>query len=142
MNERPTEHWHEKAADAIVREGKSLFLFSNEQDLGLTSRECDSIQKSKGFQETLRIRRNIYYKELANDPTLTRAALKGQLIFAITKMIENAQFDKAATAIMSFAKFEGWTSDGANVQIFNDLSHADLVKLREKFKPVGANPAN
>lgn len=142
MPERPTEHWYEAAADAIVREGKTLFAYANEADLGLISRECENIVKTKYFQEVLRTRRNVYYKEIANDPSLSRASFKGQLAVAIQKMMENQQYDKAAAAIMSLAKFEGWTSEGTNVQVFNDLSHADLIKLREKFKPVRANPAN
>lgn len=142
MSERNSEHWYEAACDAIIREGKNLFAFSNEKDLGLTVRECTGVYQTKHFQEVLRVRRNIYFKELANDSSLTRAAVKGQLVLAISKMLEREQYDKAANAIMQLAKLEGWTSDGTNVNVFNELTHADLVKLREKFKPVGANPNN
>lgn len=139
--EKPTEHWYEAAADSMIREGKSLFNYTNEANLGLTARECENILRTKKFQEILRTRRNLFYKEVANDASLSRAAVKGQLVFAISKMLENGQFDKAANAIMQLAKLEGWTSDGTNVNVFNDLSQADLVKLREKFngKPVRPN---
>lgn len=126
----------------MVREGKTLFAFSNEKNLGLTSRECENTQKTKAFQEVLRTRRNVYYKEIANDSSLSRAAVKGQLVLAISKMMENGQYDKAANAIMQLAKLEGWTSDGTNVNVFADLTSADLAKLREKFKPTGANPVH
>lgn len=135
MPEKPTEHWYEKACDAIVREGKTLFAFSNQEDLGLTNRECENILKTKGFQEVLRTRRNVYYKEIANDASLSRAAVKGQLVLAITKMLEKEQYDKAANAIMQLAKLEGWTSDGTNVNVFNELTAKDLADLRTKFTP-------
>lgn len=133
MPTKPTEHWYEGACDAIVREGKSLFAYVNEKDLGLTNRECEAVTKRKEFQEVLRVRRNIYYKELANDASLSRAAVKGQLVLTITKLLEKEQFDKAANAIMQLAKFEGWTSDGTNVNVFNDLTAKDLADLRTKF---------
>jgi hypothetical protein len=142
LPERPTEHWFEKAADAIVREGKSLFQYTNEADLGLTSRECDNTLRTKAFQEVLRTRRNLYYKEIAQDPSLSRAAVKGQLVLAINKMLEKEQFDKAANAIMQLAKLEGWTSDGTNVNVFNELTAKDLATLRDKFKPATTNPNN
>lgn len=142
MPERSSEWWYEKAADAIVREGKNLFLISNEMDLGLTTRECENILRTKLFQEVLRTRRNLYYKEIANDPSLSRAAIKGQLVLAINKMLEKELYDKAANAIMQLAKLEGWTSDGTNVNVFNELTAKDLAALRDKFKPVTTNPNN
>lgn len=142
MAERTSEHWYEGACDAIVREGRTLFAYSNEKDLGLTTRECENVQKTKAFQEVLRTRRNVYYKEIAGDASLSRAAIKGQLVVAIAKMMENGQFDKAANAIMQLAKFEGWVSDGTNVNVFADLTAGDLAKLREKYKATGSNPVH
>ncbi|CAN5950550.1 unnamed protein product [Sphagnum jensenii] len=98
----------------IVREGRSLFAATNEMNLGMTNRECENISKTQAFQEVLRTRRNLYYKEIANDPSLTRNAVKGQLVLAINKMLEKELYDKAANAIMQLAKLEGWTSDGTN----------------------------
>lgn len=142
LAERPTEHWFEGACDAIVREGKTLFAHSNEKNLGLTTRECENVQKTKAFQEVLRTRRNVYYKEIAGDASLSRAAVKGQLVLVIGKLIEKEQYDKAANAIMQLAKFEGWTSDGTNVNVFADLTAGDLAKLREKFKTPGTTPVH
>ena len=68
--------------------------------------------------------------------------MKGQLVFAIGKLIEKGQEDKAVTAIMALAKFEGWTSDGANVNVFNDLTQTDLAALRKKFTPSMPKEAN
>lgn len=143
MTSGKSEHWFEKAADMMVRESKSLYAATNELDLGITSKECLAIAQNKTFQEVLRTRRNVFYKEIANDPSLSRNAVKGQLVLAITKMLEREQFDKAANAIMQLAKLEGWTSDGTNVNVFNELTAKDLTELRKKFTPVaGASKDN
>lgn len=43
---------------------------------------------------------------------------------------------------MNLAKLEGWTSDTANVNVFNDFTQKDLIELRKKFTPVTAKEAN
>lgn len=135
MSEKPSEHWYEKAADAIVREGKPLFQFTNEANYRITSKECENILRSKAFQEVLRTRRNVYYRELAQDPSQTRAAVEGQLVFIINKLIEQGSYDKAANAALQLAKLKGWTSDQANVSVFSGLSQKELEDLRKKFRP-------
>lgn len=131
MPEKPQEHWYDAAANAIVREGKTLFKYSVEKDLGLTSTECENIQRTKKFQEILRTQRNLYYKELALDGTLTKTAVEGQMIFAITKLLENGQYDKAVAAMMSLAKIKGWQTDSASVNIFQQMTGGDISKLKE-----------
>jgi len=130
---KPTEHWYEKTAALMVREEISLFAATQTLDLGITNRECENIVRTKGFIEVLRNERNKFYKELANDPSRNRNSAVGQLVLAITKMMESEQYDKAVTAIMSLAKLEGWSSDSANVNIFNDMTAKDLAALRTKF---------
>lgn len=124
----------------MVREGKTMFQYSNEKDLGLTPKECENVLRTQHFMEILRVRRNVYYKELANDPSLSRSAVKGKLVFVLDRMIEAGQWDKAANCAMQLAKLEGWTSDGTNVNVFQDLTQKDIEKLRTKFTP-GPNPS-
>lgn len=139
MSEQVTEHWYEKAADAIVREGWTLFKFCNESDLGISSRECEQIQRSKAFQDVLRARRNVYHKELANDPTLTKATMEGQLIVAINGLMVNGAYDKAANVIMQFAKLRGWSVEQTSVNIFNDLRNGDISKLKAELAKKAAS---
>jgi hypothetical protein len=117
----------------MVREGLTLFKVANEENLGLTSRECENIQRTKGFQEVLRVRRNLYHKEIAQDATLSKSAMEGTLVVAAQKLMEKGQEDKAANVIMQLAKLKGWTTDQASVNIFQDLSQQDLAKLRERI---------
>ena len=129
----PTEHWYADCADTMIREDRSMFYYVCERGLGLTQRECENVVRTKAFQEIYRTRRNLYYRELANDPTLTKSAAKGHLMFVITKLIETGAYDKAGTQIMNLAKLEGWTSDQASVNVFADLSQKDLDALKKKF---------
>lgn len=133
MPEVPRQDWYEKAAVAIVRSEKTLFQFSNESNLGLTSRECENIARTKEFQTVLRTERNKYYKELATDSSRSRNTAVGQLIFSITKLIETESYDKAVAAIAQLAKLEGWTSDQAQISVINDLTGKDIEALRARL---------
>lgn len=130
----PRLDWYEKAAVAIVRNGKTLFQFVNENNLGLTSRECENLSRTKEFQAALRAERNRFYKELSTDPSRSRNTAVGQMLFAIQKLLENEQYDKAVAALTQLAKLEGWTSDSANVNIFQDIKAGDLDELRRKLQ--------
>lgn len=125
----------------MIREGKNLFAYSNEKNLGLTLKECENVRRTKLFEEVLRTRRNLYYKEVANDPSLSRATVKGLIVLSIQKLIEKELYEKAITGAMSLAKLEGWTSDAANVNVFNELSQKDLDAMRAKFTKIVERPA-
>ena len=126
--------WYEKAADAIVRQGQTLFQWSNEHNKGLTSRECENVARTKEFQNVLRRMRNQLYKELSTDPSRSRSTAIGQLLFAVQKLLEGEQYDKAVTALVALAKLEGWTSDQAQLNIFNDLNAKDIEELKKKLQ--------
>jgi hypothetical protein len=133
-NQVPRQDWYQRAAAVIVREHKTLFQFVNEANLGLTSRECENLARTKEFQQCLRIERNLFHKELATDSTRSRSTAVGQLVFAISKMMEAEQWDKASNAIIQLAKLEGWTSDQAQLNIFNDLNAKDIEGLKKKLQ--------
>ena len=133
-NQIPAAAWYEKAAVAIVRNEKTLFQFANEANLGLTSTECQNIARTKEFQAALRAERNRFYKELSTDPSRSRNTAIGQLLFAITKLLEGEQYDKAVGAIAQLFKAEGWTSDSAQLNIFNDLNAKDIEGLKKKLQ--------
>lgn len=129
----PPAEWYEKAAVQIVRNSYNLFRWANENNLGLTQRDCDSIAKTKEFQAALRVERNKFYKELANDPSRSRGVAVGQLLYVIQRLIEAEQFDKAGAALAQLFKAEGWTTDTTQLNIFNDLNAKDIDSLRKKI---------
>jgi hypothetical protein len=129
----PAATWYEKACVAIVRNEQTLFQYVNQAGLGLSPRECENVSRTKEFQAVLRAERNKYYKELATDSSRNRNTAVGQLVHAITKLIELGNYDKAVAAIAQLSKLEGWTSDQAQIGIFNDLSSKDIDALRAKL---------
>ena len=133
-NQVPTQSWYEKAAVAIVRNEATLFQYANLNNLGLTSRECENVARTKEFQAVLRAERNKFYKELSTDTSRSRNTAIGQLLFAITKLLEGEQYDKAVAAIAQLFKAEGWTSDQAQLNIFNDLNAKDIEGLKKKLQ--------
>lgn len=139
MINKPVEHWYSQAAAIMVRDGLSLFGATNMLDLGIRNSECEVIQLTPEFQAVIRAERNKFYKELADDPTRSRRAAVGRLVFLVDRLIEREQFEKAANALMQLAKLESWISEGANISIFQDLSQKDLEALRIKFKETKAN---
>ena len=100
----------------------------------LTSTECQNVARTKEFQSVLRSERNKFYKELSTDPSRSRSTAIGQLLFAVQKLLEGEQYDKAVTALVALAKLEGWTSDQAQLNIFNDLNSKDIEGLRKKLQ--------
>lgn len=129
----PRLDWYEKAATAIVREEKTLYAWANENKMGLTSTECANIARTKEFQAALRAERNRFYKELATDQDRSRNTAVGQLIFAIQKLLEAEQYDKAVSSLAQLFKVEGWTSDTAQVNVFNELNSKDIEGLKRRL---------
>jgi hypothetical protein len=106
----------------------------NEAGLGMTKRECEDILRTGEFQKVLRTERNKFFKELANDPSRNRNVAVGQLLFAIQNLLDSEHYDKAVSAIAQLFKAEGWTSDGAAINIFNELKGSDIQALRDRLR--------
>lgn len=133
--DRTIEHWYQKAAEIMVREGVNLFAATQKLDLGIRPSECEEIAASKEFLSVLRAERNRFYKELAGDPARSRTTAVGQLLFVIEKLLEHEQYEKAAEAIFKLSRIEGWTTEQAAQNLFFDLTGKDLTELRKKFAP-------
>lgn len=116
----------------MIRETKSLFMVSNELDLGLTAKQCDDLLRDTEFQATLRGEKNRYYKELAQDPQRSKQSNIGNLLFLADQLILAKSYDKAANVIMNVMKAEGQLEDKTTVNVFGDLSHKDLETMRLK----------
>lgn len=115
----------------MVREGKSLFLVSNEMDLGLQKKDCDELLKELEFQRVLRGERLRFYKELAADPGRSKQSNIGTLLFLADELIAKGMHDKAANVIMSVMKAEGQLEDKTSITVFGDLTDKDLIAMRE-----------
>ena len=130
----PAADWYQPAARDMVRNGVTLFQWANEHDKGLLKSECESILKTPEWQAVLRAERNRFYKELANDPTRSRNVAVGQLLFAIQRLLEVEQYDKAVSALTQLFKVEGWSKDETAINIFNELNAKDFDSIRARLK--------
>jgi hypothetical protein len=128
------EPYFARLAEFMVREDKDIFVSATELELGLTSDECSKVSKNKTFQKLLRGERTKQYNELARDPQRSKDTLVGKAIFAIDKLLEAENYDKAMTGILSLAKIEGYVGNDTNVNVFSGLSTQDMEALRKRLK--------
>lgn len=126
-----SEIWYQKACTQMVRENKSLYLVSNENDLKLTKGQCDGLEKDPEFQRVLRGERLRFYKELASDPNRSKQTNIGNLLFIADQLIAKGMYDKAATVVMSIMKAEGQLEDKTAITVFGDISEKDLSVMRD-----------
>ena len=141
----PRQDWYDKAADAITRgNSKNLFEYCNEHNLAIRKQECDAIIKTPEWQAALRAARNKFYKELAGDPTRSRNTAVGQLLYAVQRLLDAENYDKAVAALSQLFKVEGWNKEAnQQVNIFQDLSSRDFAAIRDRLKKSQAeNPSN
>jgi hypothetical protein len=127
-------HWYQKACQKMIRENKSLFYVSNEENLGLTAKQCEDLLRDTEFQNTLRGEKLRYYRELASDPGRSKQSNIGALLYLADQLMANKSFDKAANVIMSVMKAEGQLNDNTSINVFADLTAKDLATMREKVE--------
>lgn len=128
------EPYFQRLAEHMTRMDKDILVSATELELGLTSAECQRLTKNKAFQRVLRTERIKLYNELAEDPNRGKNTLVGQAAFAIEKLIENEQYDKALTGILSLAKIEGFVGADSTINVFAGLNTKDMEALKEKLR--------
>jgi hypothetical protein len=128
------EPYFQRLAEYMARQDKDIWVAATELELGLTSEECVRVTKNKLFQKMLRTERTKIYNDLARDPERGKDTLVGKAIFAIEKLFDNEQWDKALTGILSLAKIEGYVGADTNVNLFSGLSTQDMAALKERLK--------
>ena len=125
--------WYKELVVKHVREDKSLFQVSNELNLGCTVKELEALARDKDFASLLRTERWKFYKEIAADPNRSKTSAIGSLLFLADRLIAKGMEDKAARVILDVAKMEGWLDEKTQINLFGDVSQADINKMREKI---------
>jgi hypothetical protein len=128
------EPYFQRLAAHMVTYQKDIWTAATELELGLTSEECVKVTKNKIFQKLLRTERTKEFNNLARDPARSKDTLIGQALFSIEKLLENEQYDKALTGILSLAKIEGYVGSDTNVNLFSGLSTKDMADLKTRLK--------
>jgi hypothetical protein len=129
--------WFQKLAAQMVRTGHNLNKVQHDLNLEMTSRECENLAVDKEFVACLRGERHRYYKEIATDPTRSKTTKIGQMEILALKLEEEGFLEKAAKVHLDISKLEGWLDSQTQVNVFGDLSAADLQKMRERVKAAG-----
>jgi hypothetical protein len=128
-----SEAWFDKAADAMIRQGKSLAAVICDLAIPeITSLEARTIEANPKFQKCLWAARHKYYAEIANDPNRTKNAAIGQLVCIINKLVEQDKLKDAAEAILKLAKVQGWVGEGSTVNVFGNLTDRELREIEKK----------
>ena len=138
---RPTKvlTWEIEAAEYMGRTGSSLAEAATAVGVQVTSKELDSIERRKGFQELVREARNRHFIDLATSPTWKKDTAIGVLLADGQKLREDGSYDKASECVFKAAKMAGWVGIEGQVNVFGDLTQKDLDKIREDLTRVKTN---
>lgn len=128
------ENWLIEAAELMARTGCNLVEAAGLMDQAVTSAECDVIVRRKSFTRLLWEARLRYFKTLGSDPNLTKETAEGRLATLAQRLEDTGAYDKAAEVWFKLAKMRGWTGPENTVNVFGDLSDADLKAIREKVQ--------
>jgi hypothetical protein len=118
----------------MVTNDVDIFAAATELELGLTSAECQRLLKNKGFLRVLRTARLKAYTELANDPDQNKDSLIGKGIYCVDRLMDDQQYDKALSGILSLAKIQGYVGADSTVNVFAGLNTKDMEALKAKLK--------
>ncbi len=134
MAKRESEVYYQRLAKHMVRRDRDIWQAQIDLGLDLTQEECEALPNNTIFQQCLRIERLALYNELADDPNRGKNTLIGQATFAIEKLLDTKQYDKALTGILSLAKIAGYVGADSTVNVFSNLTTQDLAKLKADLK--------
>ena len=135
-NNPKLENWMFEAAEIMVRESKSLPQAVTDLGISLSTLECKKVEKRPSFHRLLWDARNKWSKEVADIPSRGKQSTIGMLQFLAQKLQDDGQYEKAAEVLFKLAKLEGWVGNESTVNVFGNLSNADLEKLKTKVKSV------
>jgi hypothetical protein len=132
-NVKQAEDWHQKVAEKMVREDKTLYAAAMELNIPITSREAENLTRTKTFQRVLWQERHKLQKEIALDPERNKQSLIGQMAMIAQKLIEQDKFDKAAEVLFKLARIEGHVGPETQVTVLEKFTQSELDAAREKL---------
>jgi hypothetical protein len=117
----------------MVRHGLNLWQAVTREELGMTTAECEILEKNPLFQQALRSEALKFHTELATDPNRSKLSKIGQLEMNAAMLEKEGKYDKAAEVHFKIAKMEAWVDDQTTVNVFG-LSSKELSDAKEKIK--------
>jgi hypothetical protein len=132
---RPTDlrDWHFEAIQLMAREGVSLGQAATILGQRITSEEANKVIKKLSFQQMLWEARHSYFAELGDDPKFKKSVVIGKMLALAQKLEESGSFDKASEVLFKIAKMNEWVGAENTVNIFGELTQADMDAIRERI---------
>lgn len=117
----------------MARSGCSLSQAATELGVALSHEEAGKILRRPTFQSMLWEARHRYFSQLGGDPNFSKDTAIGQMLDQARKLDEEGLHDKAAEVLFKIAKMNNWVGPESQVNVFGELSDADLKAIREKI---------
>lgn len=127
------EDWNLEAVQIMARSGCSLAQAVTELGMAITAEEINRTLKRPSFQKLLLEARDRHFSELGSDPKFGKDTIIGHLRDQARKLDEEGEHDKASEVLFKVAKMAGFVGPESTVNVFADLSNADLMAIREKI---------
>lgn len=123
--------WWNKAAELMVRQNLRFLHATTVLGIEGGTDELKRVEASQEFQNLLWNERHKYYKEIAQDPNFTKDSLVGQMLTIIFAQMEENKWKDAGESILKLAKIQGYVGETGTVNIFGNLSEAQLKELEK-----------
>jgi hypothetical protein len=120
------------AAELMARESISLREALTRLRVSLASDEVAKISRRASFQKLVRNAQNTLYQEIAGDPSYSRRAVIGKMLWMVDRMADSGEFRDAVEGLLKVARVEGWLSDATSVNVFNALTDQQLQELKKR----------
>jgi len=124
--------WYEQCAEKIVWEGASPMEAAAACGHILTGEEAKRLVVIPEFQRVLNKVRNEFYAELGRSPSRTKSVVLGRLDVCAQRLMEGAQWDKAAEVLLKMSKVEGWVGSDTEVSVFAGLTQKEIDEVRAR----------
>lgn len=116
----------------MAHEAISLREAATRLQIPATTAELLTISKRASFKKALRAAQNAHFQEIAADPSYSRRAVIGKMLFFIERLSDEGEYRDAVEGLLKVAKVEGWLNDTTNVNVFNSLTDKQLAELKQR----------
>lgn len=128
------ESWLPEAVELMARKGIDLRDAVAELDLLVDGEKIKTIERRKSFDRLVWEARHRYYNDLATNPNFKKDTIIGRFLAQAQRLEAQGDYDKAAEVLFKAAKAAGFVGVEGQVNIFGELSQADLDEIRKKVE--------
>lgn len=118
----------------MVRNGLNLWQAVTSEELGMSTAECDVLEKNPQFQQAIRTEQLKYHSEIASNPNRTKLSKIGQMELNAEALEKEGKHDKAAEVHFKIAKMEQWVEGDTTVNVIAGLTSKELAEAKERIK--------